>query len=306
MTLEFSPHFQRLIKRVNFRIKTQQYDQAIELLEASPSELMDSKEVRITLAQLYIAIGNNQAALKYLRRLYSEDPDPSVAGLTAILLCTEGRFEEALSLTEEGGEDQNLAFAEALARMEIGKDYKKAETILETLTQKDARFAPYLFQVEILRGKFDQAQRTLSSFTEEIVADYNSGVIDLRLTLPSNAKRSFRKVRTLLENSKIETLHSKWRLQGYESENSKEFKKKLEYFLSLGEALGNTNPYTAYENLLELRNDPAADHYLFLALAAVATRIGKPEGTIRNHIKDAMKLSSDIPHEFIRYLEVEQ
>ncbi len=306
MPPQFSPQTHRLLKKINFRIKTQQYDQAIELLENSPIDLNNSKEARIALAQLYIATGNYQAATKFLRRLFVEDPDPQVTGLLALLLVTEERYEEVLAIAEREEKNKDLLFAEALAHMELGRDLKKSEMILRELASGDSKFAPFLFQAEILRGKFAQAQGTLKRFNEEIVAHYNSGIIDLRLLFLSNAKRSFAKVEHLINQVNMEELYSKWKILGYEKVDLNTFKRKLFYFLTLGRNLTLANPYFAYDALLKMENEPEADHYLHLSLASLAAKIGKERDIVKKHINAALRYTSEIPRTFQEFLEVDE
>lgn len=306
MSLKFSPQTYRLLKKINFRIKTGQYEQAIELLENGPSDLSDSKQAKISLAQLYTLTENYQAAIKTLRRSFADDPDPHVAGLLALLLYSEGRYEEILSIAERAGEDTNLRFAEAMAHIELGRDLKRSEMILKELARDDPRFSPYLFQVEILRGKFAQAQNTLKSFTEDIVAFYNSAVIDLRLVLPSNAKRSFAKAEDLVNQVEMEKLYSKWKIFGYEKIDLETFQRKLTYLLTLGRTLTLSNPHIAYETLQKMEKMPEADHYLHLSLASLATKIGKGEDIVKKHVRTALRFTSEIPADFQKFLEVDE
>ncbi len=301
---EFSAQSRRFIKKVNFRIKTGQYGDAIELLESPLPELTDSKEVLLTLAKLYIVTDNNEGALKLLRQLFSNAPDPDVAGLLGLVLCSEGLYEEVLDIVSSVEGDRNLLFSEALARIALNRDLKRAEEIMKSFGS--AEFGAFIFQVEIMQGKFAQAQRTLKAIANPVVANYNSGIIDLRLRFASNAARSFRKAKDMLSPPKnIEILYRRWKIQGFEDLSLDEFRQKVDYYLKMGLALSHQNIDEAYRLLEQLRNSPAEDHYLYLCLASYGLRINRDMREIQGYVQEAMKYSSDIPQEYLELLEVE-
>ncbi len=158
-----------------YYLKTQNYDQAVEVLESIVGENPESVSAKLGLAMGYLSSGDSEKSISELRDIVLSDPDSIVANkVLALALMSLGEIESAYAVAKVF-KTRNTDSFEAFNLMGVvdlyAKNYESAKSNFEKsheLNAADSFSAYKLAEMAVNQGDMDKAKEYYRT-----VVDYN-------------------------------------------------------------------------------------------------------------------------------------